>query len=209
MSNYGSIQLVGNARSDREVANGKRVKVHRTNDDGSMGAEITSFETTEDMVEMMEIKDEHGRSLYHQDPVFRETVKDIVANSPALMAEPTIARRSAIPSDQDFLASLKVDALRQRRERLVDAAGGDDLEAKYILASSMMNPEFAEGAAEMVAATEAPRPFEDSLKARQAAGLGPLTWTYPSGDESTVVKSQEELNAQPIDSDGYIIKVGE
>jgi hypothetical protein len=161
------------------------------------------------MVEMMEMKDEHGRSIYHNDPVFRETVKDIVANSPALMAEPTIARQSPIPSDQEFLASLKVDALRQRRERLVEAAGGGDLEAKFQLAQALMNPEFAEAAYEMQAATEPARPFEDSLKARQAAGLGPLSWTFATEDPSTVVQSQEERNAQPIDSDGHIITVGE
>lgn len=204
MGRYGSIQL-GAGRSDKAMAGDRRYKITR-NDENGKPVQLTKFEDREEQVEAMMVRDEDGRFTYDTDPVYRETVNDLSAAS--TFNEPTLSRLSPIPDDQTFLAGLKRDALIQRRNELVEKAGGNDAVAKLELAEALMSPEFREAALELEAATEQPTPWADMLKARKAAGEGPLAWSF-AVDEATAHPGHGETTAGQANSDGDIITVDE
>ncbi len=205
------IQLVGGL-SDREQANGKRYNITRQNPQTGVDEPMHDIRDSDELQFAMTLKDENGKDMYSTDAAYRETVKDLVANSPAFMAEQGLARKSPIPTNEEFLAGLKRDALIQRREQLVDQAGGKDAIAKLELAEALMSGEFREAALEMEAETEQARPMEEYLKSRKAAGLGPLAWRDLSSESGPEVKPEELHNAEILEylgDSGDIIETGE
>jgi len=198
MGNYCSIQLVGGL-SDKDMAGKKRMTITRELADGRK-VPITCFESMQDVTDAMDLVDpETGKNIYHSNPAFRETVKDLMAVSPKVMAEPTLARRSVIPTNEEFLKGLKRDALIQRRNELVEKAGGNDAIAKLTMAEALMTPEFAEAAYEMEAATEVATPYADMLKQRKEQGLGPLQWNYAVDADRAIAPSEDQLtSSEPI-----------
>jgi hypothetical protein len=205
VGNLARIQLMGNARSDKETAGTNRYILSRLNAKG-VRERIVSFDTQEDLQEAMNFKDEQGRDVYHNDAAYRETIREVIANSPKLMAEPTLARRSVIPDNETFLKGLKHDALVQRRNELTEQAGGSDAIAKYNAALALTDPENYEAAQEMAAETEVATPYADMLRSRKAAGLGPLTWNF-AVDADTAHPGHGEGVAGQADSDGHIIQI--
>jgi len=185
--------------SDSQMAGKKRMTITRELPDGRK-VPITCFESMQDVTDAMDLVDpETGKNIYHSNPAFRETVKDLMANSPKVMAEPTLARRSVVPTNAEFLKGLKRDALIQRRNELVEKAGGNDAIAKLALAEALMNPEFADAAYEMEAATETPTPYADMLRARKEQGLGALQWNFAVDADKAIAPPEDQItSSEPI-----------
>lgn len=202
MGNFARIQLLGTSRSDKDLAGTKRYKLTRKDEHGNP-VQLTKFADREEQVEAMMVLDEEGRCAYDHDPVYRETVNDITANS--VFTEPTLARRNPIPTNEEFLAALKVDALRQRRAELTEQAGGSDAIAKYNAALSLTDPANYEDAMAMQEATEQPRPYEDMLKSRKAEGLGALQWTFAVDADKAISPAEDAVAG--ADADGHIIQI--
>ncbi len=209
MSWSGKIQLGANAGdSDRAQAGNRRYPFVRLNDLTGQNERVTSFDNIEELVEAQSLRDENGRCLYDTDPAFRVTVEEMVANSPALLAEDSLSRRDVIPTNEEMMKGLKEDALRQQRDRLVDAAGGGDLVAKYQLAQALMDENNYEGAHEMGRATESSRPYEDYLKQRAAQGLPPEQFSIPTEDLPQEKSLEQRASEMHLDN-SFQIDLGE
>jgi len=199
MGQFVRVQLGANKGSgDRAEAGKSRFPFYRLNDATGRDEQVTQFGSSEEFQEALAMTDEHGTNLYDTSAVFRVSVEEIVANSPALFAEETLARRNPIPDNETFLQGLREDAIRQRYDRLVDRAGGDDLEAKYELAMTIATADAETQASirEMQGLTqpEGLRPFEHELRERKAQGLGPLSWN--SHDVAQHEQAQAEYEAR-------------
>src|SRR6185436_1111088 len=176
MANYGKIQLTGVSQPDS--ASKKKVTFKWTGEDG-VERPLEAFASQEQMLHVMSDRNpETGKAYCDEDAAVRNEVKRLIANTANVPGVSTLGqRRSVVPDNATFLKGLKRDALIQRRNELVERAGGNDAIAKLELAEALMNPAFAEAAYEMEAATEVPTPYADLLRQRKERGEGPLQWT--------------------------------
>lgn len=153
---------------------------------------IESFKDMDEAIKFMSHKNPAtGRAYYDESEQVRAAVQRAMANTPAEAINVQLEPRSPIPTNEEMLRGLREDALKQQHDRLVDQAGGSDLIAKYALAQMLMNPtdEQRQSFTEMQAITqpEGARPYEQHLKNRKAAGLGPERMSAP-------MQTEEELN---------------
>lgn len=160
---------------------------------------VTSFESQEEMIKVMGMTDpKTGESLYEKSDLFRRSVEEIVANTPAETIGVQLEQRSPIPTDAEFLEGLRQDALRQQFERMVDQAGGNDAIAKYNMALMLTQPteEQYQNFSEINQLTQldAARPMENYLKARKASGLGPERSTVQLWDEHDEAYEEAKRN---------------
>ncbi|HEV8328931.1 MAG TPA: hypothetical protein VGQ08_15755 [Nitrospiraceae bacterium] len=196
------IQIMG-GQADRDQAGTKRFKMERLNDATGKMEPVTSFDDMDDMQEMMSMRDEKGRSLYETSAAFRETVKDMAANSPALLADNGLAYRDVIPTNEEMLEGMRQDAVMQQHERYIDKFGGGDLVGKFLMAQMIMNPtpEQREAFSEIQERTEPAKPFENHLKSLATRGEV-LQWTHSTEDTEAQRESEEAHNQRILAETG-------
>jgi hypothetical protein len=207
---FSRIQIMG-GQSDSVVAGKKRFDLTYEDENGKR-VPLTSFENMDDMQLYMSMKDAEGRDLYSTNASYRKTIEEIVANSPALLADNGLARRDVIPTNDEMLEGMRQDAVMQQHERYIDAAGGNDLVLKYQYAEAMLNPTPEQHAAfsEIQERTEPARPYENFLKANKASGLGPVQFSTPTEDVDLIAQLEAEHNARILADMGDVnIEMGE
>ncbi|MBX3301588.1 MAG: hypothetical protein KF693_05170 [Nitrospira sp.] len=171
------------------------IPLWRTYPDGRK-ERITSFASQEELLKAMDAVDPNsGESLYAKSELFRASVEEIINNTPAEVIGVQLEQRSPIPTDEEMLQGLREDALRQQYQRMVDAGGGNDAIAKYNLALMLTNPTEEQYAnyqdMQQLTQPEGNRPYENYLKERKAAGLGPQQDNVP-------MESEEERAAKEV-----------
>lgn len=186
----------------RQDNSDKVVPLWRTLPDGTQ-ERITYFKSQEEMLKAMDsVHPDTGESLYAKSEVFRRSIEEILANTPAETVGVQLETRSPIPTDAEFLKGLKEDADRQRFNEMVDKAGGSDAVAKFQLAMALASAGEAEAQffGDIHSATDPSvnRPMEAYLKERKAAGLGPDRQSIQvfdvRNDEYEAQKEQEALD---------------
>ncbi len=158
------------------------------------GERVTAFKDSTEMMQAMELRhpDTH-RDLYQSDPLFRQSVEGILANTEAAAIGVRVEPRQAIPTDEEMMQGLLDDAARQSYAQLVDRAGGNDAISKLELARMIQNPSQDErealGHINGMTDQSASRPLETAMKNRRAAGLGPQLDVVP-------MESPDAINAR-------------
>ena len=162
-------------------------QLNRVHPDGTVEP-VTSFRDMNEVIKYMSHKNpKTGRAYYDESAQVRAAVERVIANTPAEVLNVQLEPRTPIPTDEEMLRGLRADALRQQHDILVEKAGGGDLMAKYQLAQMIMNPteEQYQSFSELQKLTqpEGSKPYEQRLKDRKAAGLGPERISAPMQSE--------------------------
>lgn len=167
---------------------------------------ITSFTSQEEMLKAMSARDPRtGEDLYQTNQLYRDSIQEIVANTPAQSIGVELEPRSPIPDNNQMLQGLREDALRAQYEDLIEKAGGGDRAAKmakYNLALMMTNPTDQQfqsfGELQQLTQPEGNKPMESYLKERKEAGLGPWRETVPMETEEERAAYEQRKNDEAL-----------
>lgn len=171
---------------------------------------VTSFQNSEEMHQAMSLRHPiTGRDMYSSDAMYRASVEGILSKTSAAQINVQLERPNPAPTDAEFMAGLIEDAARQRMHELADKAGGSDAVAKLEYALNLQSKDPARiienGAIDAIRG-DANKPYEQMLKDRRAAGLGPLTMSVStSSEEADAAYEQSKIDEalDYLESEGH------